>query len=95
MISVLYLISVLAIGLVSIYFVFHREYEDCVLGRFGLAVMSLSAFAVAHDTLEGWTITPLPTTLSLIGGMAVYMLWLLYRFERRRRLGWKPDHIKA
>jgi hypothetical protein len=86
-----FLASSLIIGAVSVYFIFSSEYYDCVVGRISLSIMAITAFVVGHEYLIGWTSEPLPTTTALLVGMALYMAWLLFRFERRKRRGWVRD----
>jgi hypothetical protein len=86
-----FLISALVIGAVSVYFIFSNNYYDCVVGRISLSIMAVASFVVGHEYIEGWTSEPLPTTTALLVGMALYMAWLLFRFERRKRRGWVRD----
>lgn len=68
--------------------VLHREYEDGLLGRLGLALMALAATARTLQLVESeFQRSVNPIGLVLWVGLALFLARHLYRFMRWRRSG--------
>lgn len=77
---------VLAAGVmagVAILFVWHEQYDDCLLGRIALSIIAVSGLITVVQWWRGWQWDPTPNTTGLVVGAAAFMAWLAFRFLRR------------
>lgn len=73
---------------VCIVLVFHRDYEDGILGRLALSMISISSFSLAMGIIErGFSqhLNPIHTIVWF--ALALFFGRHLYRFLRWRRVG--------
>jgi len=95
------LLGVCAIVLLTVpmYFIWNAVYKDGVLGRLSLSGVSLSAFVVLTDILDGSEYEMAPSMMLMVLAFTVFLVWHLWRFHRRvlkraektERLGDVPD----
>ncbi len=79
----IFLLASAVLVVVPLVFVMHEVYEDGVVGRSGLLVIS---FVSAVDLLEwffGEEYEVLPQTTVKCAAFAVFLCWHLFRFHRR------------
>ena len=68
--------------------VFHKDYEDGLLGRLGLAVMAIASLArLSHLVEHEFSRNVSPIGVMLWLGLAIFLGRHLYRFLRWRRSG--------
>ena len=79
--------ALIAICGVSTFLVFHREYEDGLIGRAGLAAMAVSSLVMLVQIAHGERYVLMPETQLIVIGAAVFMLRHAYRFVRWRISG--------
>ena len=79
------MVCTLPVGVVCIYLVLHREYEDGFIGRIGLALISIAAFARFATTLGGGDFPITTIGLVLWIGVALFFVRHWYRFVNRSK----------
>lgn len=82
---VVYVLSCFVIFIVPMLLVFSKQYTDGMFGRFGLSIMSISAFTILYEMAHGWRYEPYPQNVGLLFGMSVFLIWILARVLVRRR----------
>lgn len=70
---------------VAVLFVFHEQYDDCLLGRLALSAIAVSGSITVAQWWLGWSWEPSPNTTGLVVSAAAFMAWLAFRFLRRQR----------
>ena len=75
-----------SVCVVPLAFMFHDDYDDRLIGRIGLAVISFAGFVFSVRLLTGKVGAMWPETAALIIGVAVYLGWHYTRFVLRMRL---------
>ena len=75
--------SACVICAVSILFIFHERYDDCLIGRIALSVLAVSGAVTVVQWWNGWQWEPTANTTALVAGSAAFMAWLAFRFLRR------------
>jgi hypothetical protein len=80
MIHALSVVSAFAVCAISGYLVWTDKYEDGVLGRIALGLMSMSMFVVLLRELNGEGLEVDPVALTLRVGMALFLARHTWRF---------------
>lgn len=85
MTSYLFVGSAAVMAAVSLLFIFHEHYDDCLLGRVALSVLAVSGLVTVAQWWNGWQWEPTANTTGLVVGAAAFMAWLAFRFLIRQR----------
>lgn len=75
-----------AIALSCVYLIWSRDYEDGLVGRIALGVLSLSTVVMFFDAFYD-RVELLPASQVIIVGMALFLLRHVWRFCRWRKTG--------
>ena len=79
---------------VCVVLVFHKDYEDGLIGRLALALIGIASLARIIGILEsGFEVRLSPITITLWTGLAIFFGRHIYRFLRWRKDGahdWRP-----
>ena len=76
--------SLMVLVVVPMWFICHRVYKDGVLGRIALAgIVFNAAIMLGAHFLDGWVYNLPYEVIVLISSFACFIVWHLYRFERR------------
>ena len=92
------LISITLIFALSLFLMWHRIYEDGIIGRLALIAMAGGAFIALLQNLngEGYIFNPVSVTMQT--GVALFMLRHTYRFLKWTRTGkgeWRGKHRRV
>lgn len=83
--NILYLTMLLVIFVICATLIFHPDYDDGIVGKFGLGMMGGAAAIVLMSTaFEEATYHPLKENVLLVGGITVFMLRFIYRWSKWR-----------
>ena len=96
----LYLTMLVIVGLISAILIFHKDYDDGIVGKLALGAMLLAAVGVVLDSTQGRTYEPLPINVMFIFGTTVFLLRFMYRWEKWRlgcriKYGWKAPSMET
>lgn len=89
----LYVTMLIVVFVICGTLILHKDYDDGVVGKFGLGFMGLAAAIVALDTIaSGVEYTPLKVNVLFVSGVTIFMLRYIYRWSRWRctsKCNWK------
>lgn len=86
MIETLFLLVIVLSGACAVFFWLHPGFDDCVWGRASLLGMIASALIIAASRLSNYNYSNiLPEVVLMLGSQASYLIWLVWRFLRKRR----------
>lgn len=68
---------------VPLVFVYHRIYDDGIIGRGALLGISFASITFLMEMAVGSEYAILPQTLLLVLSFTVFLLWHLWRFHKR------------
>lgn len=96
---IVYYSALLVLFVVPLFLVWCKRFSDGIGGRLGLAMTSSAAFLTLWQARrDPLMFSPLPETVFLAAGMAVFFLWYIYRFLRKQwgpwYAEWKQAHAK-
>ena len=74
----------LAVSVVCTLLVLHPQYNDGIIGRLGLTLIAIAAFARAATVISGTSYTVSNVGAMLWIGLAIFMLRHLNNFYRRK-----------
>lgn len=77
--------------LCALFLVFHRRYEDGVVGRVALLFLAGAALVFLHDGYEAELVSVLPATALGAAAFAVFLArhtWRFWRWARTGEHGW-------
>lgn len=77
--------SAAVMAAVALLFIFHEDYDDCLMGRIALSVLAVSGLVTVAQWWNSWHWEPSANTIGLLVGAAAFMAWLAFRFLRRQR----------
>lgn len=72
-----------ALTVVPLALVFTPAYDDGVIGRVGLLLVSFMSASIVMEMFEGVEYDPLPQTTYMLLGFAIYLTWHTVKFYRR------------
>ena len=79
----LFVLSCIVLFVVPVIFVYHRVYDDGLVGRMSLVGLALMAAIVLLETIFGQGYGIAAEVSLLVASFAVFMVWHLWRFHRR------------
>lgn len=79
----LFVVSCIVLFVVPVIFVYHRVYDDGLVGRFGLVGLASMSGIVLLETLFGQGYGIAAEVSLLVASFALFMIWHLVRFHRR------------
>lgn len=90
----LYALSALILCVVSVFLIFHCQYEDGVFGRIALVALAITnGVTVSQCLIDGVQFDLLPATVANQCAMAAFLVRHCYRFIRWSKCGdyqWRP-----
>jgi len=75
----------------ALFLVFHKKYEDGLVGRVALLLLAASALVFLHDGYEAQLVSVLPATALGAAAFAVFLArhtWRFWRWERSGAHAW-------
>jgi lipoprotein signal peptidase len=80
-----------AIVACALFLVFHKKYEDGLIGRVALLLLAGAAMVFLHDGYEAELVSVLPATALGAAAFAVFLArhtWRFWRWERSGAHAW-------
>ena len=98
--NIIIMVLTACIFLLCFFLVFHKEYEDGLLGRIGLGLVGVAAFSRCMSLGDAVFFGGMPIVVSgtatlLWFGLYIFLARHTYRFLRWRCMGeydWRPTH---
>lgn len=81
--DVLYMVLCAMLTVVPLVLVFTPAYDDGVVGRVGLLLVSFMAATIVMEMIEGVEYDPLPQGVYMLLGFTIYLTWHTIKFYRR------------
>lgn len=81
--EIIFLTSCAVLFVVPLIFVWHKVYEDGILGRLALLAMSFASATYLIEKALGVNYNVLPQTSAFFLATAIFISWHLWKFHRR------------
>jgi len=80
---------------IALVLVFHKDYDDGVIGKIALGMVIIASGGVIFDSMQGVEYEPLNVTLLFLAGVTLFLIrftyrWLRWRASGRRKFDWGP-----